>query len=154
MATKNEKCHAIIHAAAVAAGGIGATTAQIPGGDIVPITAIQITMIVSLGEVFDRDLTRDAALNMLKVLGTGTAGQTVARQLIGLIPGFGNVIKSGTAFTLTEGLGWRIVSKFEEEEKEKQKSEKMGFTYGMKEGEKKTKEELKKGIESEFGKEF
>jgi len=150
MATRNEKCHAIIHTAAVAAGGIGAATAQIPGGDIIPITAIQITMVVSLGEVFGRDLTRDAALNMLKVLGTGAAGKTVARQLIGLIPGFGNAIKSGTAFTLTEGLGWKIVSKFEEEEKEKQRSEKKGFTYGMKEGEIKVTEKIKKRIEEEF----
>lgn len=146
MATRNEKCHAIIHSAAVAAGGVGAGLAQIPGGDIVPITAIQITMVISLGEVFDRELTRDAALNMLKVLGTGAVGKTVARQLVGLIPGFGNAIKSGTAFTLTETLGWKIVSKFEEEEKERKRREKNGFTYGMKEGERKTKEEFEKRI--------
>lgn len=154
MATRNEKCHAIIHAAAVAAGGIGATTAQIPGGDIVPITAIQITMVISLGQVFDKELSREQARDILTTLGMGAVGKAVARQIAGLIPIFGNIIKSGTAFSLTETLGWDTVRKFEEEEKEKQRSEKMGFTNGMKEGERKTKEKLKKGIESEFGKEF
>lgn len=149
MATRDEKCHAIIHSAAVAAGGIGAGLAQIPGGDIIPITGIQITMIISLGGVFDKELSKDQASNILKALGTGMVGKGIARQLVGLVPFWGNALKSGTAFTLTETLGWDVVRKFEEEEKEKERREKKGFEYGMKEGEKQTKEKLKEKILAE-----
>lgn len=147
MATRTEKCHAIIHTAAVAAGGVGGGLAQLPCADIVPITTIQVTMVISLASVFDKDLSKDQALNILKALGTGMVGKNIARQLVGMVPFIGNTIKTGTAFTLTEALGWAVVKKFENEEKEKLRKEKQGFTYGMKEGERKTKEIFKEKIE-------
>lgn len=150
MATRNEKCHAIIHSAAVAAGGIGAGLAQIPGGDIIPITGIQITMIISLGGVFGKDLSKDQASSILKALGTGMVGKEIARQLAGWIPVWGNALKSGTAFSLTEALGWDVVKKFEEEERENERREKQGFKYGMKEGERKTKDLFREKINNEF----
>ena len=56
-----KKCHAIIHTASVAAGGVGTGLAQIPLADNVVITPIQITMIISLAAVFDIRLTEGAA---------------------------------------------------------------------------------------------
>ena len=38
---RREKCHVIIHGAAVTTGGIGAGLAQIPLADSIPITAAQ-----------------------------------------------------------------------------------------------------------------
>ena len=43
---ENSKCHKIIHTAAVAAGGVGAGLAQLPGSDAVPITAITCRFLI------------------------------------------------------------------------------------------------------------
>ena len=59
---QNSKCHVIIHGATVAASAIAAGLAQIPGSDAIPITGIQITMIISLGGVFGRDQQRKVFL--------------------------------------------------------------------------------------------
>ena len=57
---QNSKCHVIIHTATASASAIAAGLAQIPGSDTIPITAIQITMIISLGGVFGRDIAKSA----------------------------------------------------------------------------------------------
>ncbi|MBQ7594836.1 MAG: hypothetical protein IJU48_10850 [Synergistaceae bacterium] len=46
---EKSRCHKIIRPAAVAAGAVGGGLAQLPGSDTVPITAIQVGMIISLG---------------------------------------------------------------------------------------------------------
>lgn len=55
------QCHAIIHAASAAAGGVGAGLAQIPGSDNALITPIQLTMTISLGKVFGKSLSEAGA---------------------------------------------------------------------------------------------
>ena len=43
---QREKCHAVIHSASVAAGGVGAAGAQIPVADNAVIVPIQVGMII------------------------------------------------------------------------------------------------------------
>lgn len=106
MATRNEKIHGIIHTAAVAAGGVGAGMAQIPGADTPIIMGIQTTMIIAIGHEYDVSLTKTAAADLLLTFTAGMVGRTLSQALIGWIPGFGNAINAGTAISITEAIGW------------------------------------------------
>lgn len=117
--TRDEKCHAIIHSASVAAGAFGAGLAQIPFADTVPITGIQIGMIIGIAEVFNIDLAEGAAKALLVGFASSTVGRNVAGLIVGWIPGIGNAIKAGTAGALTEAIGWAAVAHFENLEEEK-----------------------------------
>ena len=107
---EKEKCQAIIHTAAVASGAAGAL--PIPGSDAVAITAVQTTMIISLGKVFDVRLTESAAESMAITMLTQHAGKLVAGGLIKLIPGVGSAINASVAFTITEVVGWEVAEDF------------------------------------------
>ena len=112
LVSEKKKCHSIIHSASVAAAGAGAGLAQIPGSDSAIIIPIQITMIISLGLVFNKVISKDTAITLLK---TGTAtfiGRKVSQFLVGWIPGIGNTINATTAAAVTEALGWYAANEF------------------------------------------
>lgn len=100
------KCHAIIHSASVSAGAVGAGLAQFPGSDNAVITPIQLVMTVSLGRVFDIELTDSAARAALASAAAATVGRTVSQLLLGWIPIAGNIINACTAVSITEAIGW------------------------------------------------
>ncbi|MBS5037292.1 MAG: hypothetical protein KHZ27_02555 [Fusobacterium sp.] len=137
--SRNEKCHAIIHSAAAGAGAIGAGLAQLPLADSIPITTIQVGMIISIAKVFDVELTEGAAKGLLGGFATGVVGRNVVGIAFGLVPGFGNILKATTASALTEAVGWAAVKHFENLEEDK----KIVFGHGTKAGEMKTKEKYK-----------
>lgn len=137
--TREEKCHAIIHGAAAATAATGAGLAQLPFADTIPITAIQVGMITSLGHVFDVDLSESTAKALLGGFASATLGRNVAGALVGLIPIVGNALKAGTAGALTEAIGWAAVSHFENLEQEKEKA----FMNGVNSAEIKFKEKIK-----------
>lgn len=114
MMTRKQKsqCHAIIHAASTAAAGAGAGLAQVPGSDNAIITPIQLTMTISLGRVFDIELTESAAKAALASAAASTLGRTISQVLLGWIPGVGNVINAGTAAAITEAIGWALAKDF------------------------------------------
>lgn len=101
----DEKCHAIIHSAAVAAAGVGAGLAQLPGSDSVPLSAIQISMVIALGNVFGISLDESSAKATMGTGLTTLIGRGTSQILVGWIPGFGNLINSSTAASITEALG-------------------------------------------------
>lgn len=107
------KCHAIIHTASVAAGGVGAGLAQIPGSDNAIITPIQLTMTISLGKVFGLTLGESAAKATLASAAAMTVGRTVSQVLVGWIPGIGNAVNAATAASLTEAIGWILAKEFD-----------------------------------------
>lgn len=111
---QKKKCHSIIHTASIAAAGVGAGLAQIPGGDNAVITPIQLAMTISLGKVFDKSLTESTALAAIGSVAGATVGRTVSQLLVGWIPGVGNAINAGTAAAVTESLGWLIAEEFDE----------------------------------------
>ena len=104
------KCHAIIHTATVAAGAAGAI--PIPISDALPIGAIQIGMIISLGKVFDLTIGRATAEAIAGVTFATNAGRFVYSNLLKLIPGIGSIVGSVTAAAITELLGWTIADDF------------------------------------------
>lgn len=106
------KCHAIIHTASAAAAGVGAGLAQVPGSDNALLTPIQLTMTISLGKVFDINLSESAALAAIGSVAASTIGRTASQFLVGWIPGIGNAINATTAATLTESMGWLLADQF------------------------------------------
>ena len=106
------KCHAIIHAASVSAGAVGAGLAQVPCSDNFIITPVQLAMTVSLGQVFGIHLTESLACSTLVSLAGATMGRAVSQLLVGWFPLVGNAINAGTAAVLTEALGWLVVGEF------------------------------------------
>jgi len=101
-----KKCHAIIHSASVASGAAGAI--PIPVADAVPISGIQITMVISLGKVFGKKLTESAANSIIAPV----AATIIGRNLIKLIPVAGWFVSAGVAAGVTEAIGWTLATDF------------------------------------------
>lgn len=107
-----KKCNGIIHTASVACGAVGTGLAQIPASDNAVIVPIQITMIVSLGAVFEINVTEGMAKGIIASSGATIAGRTVSQFFVGWIPGIGNAINTATAAGVTEAIGWIAVKNF------------------------------------------
>ena len=97
--------------ASAAAGAVGLT--PIPGADIVPITAIQIGLMVKLSNLYDNPISRDDAKEMILTTITGSAGRAAYRQLIKLIPGYNLIVGGGVASSVTFALGQAIKYAYE-----------------------------------------
>ena len=113
------KCHKIIHTAAATASATAAGLAQIPGSDAIPITAIQVGMIISLGAVFGKEISKSVAKSILGGATAAIGGRTVSQFLVGWIPGLGNAINAATAASITEALGWYVANDFAAENERK-----------------------------------
>ncbi len=113
--TESEKkaCHGIIHTNAVAAGGIAAGMAQLPGVDNAPLAALEIEMTIALANVFGISIGKTAAMSVLSGVAGTTVGRAVSQVLVGWIPGVGNAINAGTAASVVEGIGWSVAKTFE-----------------------------------------
>ena len=117
---QKKRCHEIIHAASISAAAVGAGAASVTVvGSFVSlcdesaITPIQITMIVSLGKVFDVSLDKTTAASLLTGMVTAKVGRKVAGFFAGLVPGLGSVVNGGTAASITEGVVWAAVAYFD-----------------------------------------
>lgn len=109
-----KKCVAIIHGASAACGGVGTGMAQIPLADNAVIVPIQVGMIVSLGTVFDLNITESVAKSIIASAGATVIGRGVSQVLFGWIPVAGNAINTATAAGVTELIGWTAVKNFYE----------------------------------------
>lgn len=105
----------IIHAASVAAGGVGAGLAQVPGSDAPVLVAIQSAMVLALAEAHHVPMTHAAATQLVLTLSSTMAGRAFTQWAVGWIPGWGNAVNAATAAALTESVGWAAVRLFEEQ---------------------------------------
>jgi uncharacterized protein (DUF697 family) len=114
------KCNIAIHSAAAAAAAVGGGLAQIPGSDNVPLVAIQITMAVALGRIFDIEITDTAGRGMVMTALASMTGPVIARVvsqlLAGWIPGVGNAVNATTAASITEAVGWILANEFDKQQ--------------------------------------
>lgn len=107
------KCHAVIHSAAVAATAGGAS--PIPISDSVIISSVQIGMIVGLGKAFGVSISDSVAKSVVSVSVTQTAGKALFTNLLKLVPGanlLGCFIGGAIAGSMTEALGWLVADDF------------------------------------------
>ena len=109
------QCHAIIHAASVSAGAVGAGLAQLPCSDNLVIAPIQVAMTIGLGRVFGLELTDSAARASMATVASTAVGRATSQVLLGWIPLAGNIINSGTAASVTELMGWALAEDFARE---------------------------------------
>lgn len=126
-AAEQKACHVIIHTASVSAAGVGAGLAQIPLADNAIITPIQITMIVSLGKVFEQEIKKSIAKGLLGGFIGNFVGRGVAQAAWGWVPGIGNASNAITAAAITESIGWLCVDHFYKERYLKDKTPKEEF---------------------------
>jgi uncharacterized protein (DUF697 family) len=69
------------------------------------LTGIQISMITVLGQLYGQVLTPGQAGGLVSTIAGGFVAQTIGRELVKLIPGFGSVVAAGWATAYTWALG-------------------------------------------------
>ena len=67
----------------------------IPGADFPVLTLNQIRMVLRIAAAHGEELDKERAVEILTVVAAGLGFRTVARQLVGLVPGFGWAVKGG-----------------------------------------------------------
>jgi uncharacterized protein (DUF697 family) len=77
----------------------------IPGADFPVLTLNQIRMVLRIAAAHGEALDRERAVEILTVVGAGLGFRTVARQLVGMVPGLGWAVKGGVAYGATRALG-------------------------------------------------
>lgn len=102
----NKGVHVIIHGASVAAGGVGAGLAQLPGADMPVLVSIQTAMVVGIASQHEVTLEKTAAADLVLTFAAAMAGRGVSQALLGWFPLIGNIINAATASTITEAIGW------------------------------------------------
>ncbi len=105
----------LVGSTATVCAGIAAI--PIPIADIIPITAAQIGMIMGIGYIAGREMSKESAKEFLVALGvnvgTGFVLREAARALIKFVfPGIGEVVSAGVAFAGTWGIGAAAIAYF------------------------------------------
>lgn len=95
-------------AAATLTAGIGAV--PIPVADILPITGLQVGLIMAIAYIAGRELSRESAREFLVALGANVGAAFVLREAARALakvvfPAAGSVISGGVAFAGTWGIG-------------------------------------------------
>ena len=110
---RKTECERIINGAATATAAIGGFT-LVPGSDAVAIMPIHVGMVMALGRVYGVRISKSAAKAAIyaglgQVMGLG--GVVL---LGGLLPGVGNLVRAGVAFSVTQGIGNIVVDQLVE----------------------------------------
>ncbi len=87
-------------------GVIGAV-AVLPGADMPIMTANQAKMVLQIAAAYGEPLGAERIKELATVVGGAFVLRTVARQFVGLVPGFGWAIKAGIGYSATIGDGLR-----------------------------------------------
>lgn len=108
----------IVTSAATICSGLAAT--PIPLGDIIPITATQISMIIGIGYIAGLKLDKGTAIRFLTAigadLGAAVALREIARALVKFVfPGGGLVVSASIAFAGTWAIGEAAIAYLIEE---------------------------------------
>lgn len=110
---KGKTANKWIIAAASSASAVGAL--PLPGSDIVPITSIQVGLMVRLATLYDKPITKKRAKEMAIASVTGNIGQSLFRQVVKLFPGAGSVVGASVAGSVTLALGYGIKYAYEQD---------------------------------------
>lgn len=86
----------------------------IPGADMPLMTLNQGKMLLRIAAAYGQPLDSDRVKELGVVVAGGLLFRTFARQLVGLIPGFGWAVKGGIAYSGTIAMGAAAIAYFEE----------------------------------------
>lgn len=82
-------------------------------GDMVAITAIQVSLLMNIGTAYGKDPNMASVWEMLPIVGGGLGWRALARELSGFIPVAGIAVKGGIAFAGTIVVGEGITFFYE-----------------------------------------
>jgi uncharacterized protein (DUF697 family) len=77
----------------------------IPGTDMPVMMLNQLRMVLALATMHEQELTQQRALEILGVVGAGLGFRTLARELLGVLPGPAWLVKGGIGYAGTRALG-------------------------------------------------
>ena len=97
--------------AGVSATAVGAL--PVPGSDFIPLTSIQIGMMLKLANLYDKPLSKENARELIIATIVGNAGKTAFRQLVKLVPAAGSAIGASIAGATTVSLGYAMKYMYE-----------------------------------------
>jgi uncharacterized protein (DUF697 family) len=86
----------------------------IPGADMPVMTMNQGRMLLQIAAAYGQPLDTERIKELAAVVAGGFLFRTFARELVGLIPGFGWAVKGGIAYSGTMAMGTAAISYFEE----------------------------------------
>jgi uncharacterized protein (DUF697 family) len=110
------QCNIAIHTAAAACAAVAFI--PIPVADFIPITAAQVTMVISLGAIFGNKISKADAQVLIKTIAAPLVGRALAKIGFSLIPFIGWGINAAIAASITEVLGWTVANDFASKLKE------------------------------------
>lgn len=85
-----------------------------PGADMPLMTANQAKMVLQIAAAYGQTLGADRIRELAGVVGGAFALRTVARQVVGIVPGFGWAIKAGIGYSGTLAMGYAAIEYFEQ----------------------------------------
>ena len=106
MADKSRTANKWILAAGASSATIGAV--PIPGADFVPLTALQVGLLLRLSTLYGKPISRDNAKELILATITGNIGKTIFRQIVKFVPGAGMVVGASVAGGMTLALGYAV----------------------------------------------
>ena len=106
MAGKSAVANKWILAAGGSAAAIGAV--PIPGADFVPLTALQVGLMLKLSTLYGKPISRENAKELIIATIVGNVGKTIFRQIVKFIPGAGTVAGASVAGAMTIALGHAV----------------------------------------------
>ncbi|WP_409295901.1 GTPase [Peribacillus sp. SCS-26] len=108
---KSSTANKWILASGASAAAVGA--APIPGADIVPLTGIQVSLMIRLATLYEKPLSKDRAKELIIASMAGNLGKSLFRQALKVIPGAGSIAGGGIAGAMTLALGYGIKYAYE-----------------------------------------
>lgn len=100
-----------ILAAGASATAVGAS--PVPGSDFIPLTGIQVGLMLKLANLYDKPLSKDNAKELIIATVVGNIGKTIFRQITKIIPGAGSVVGASIAGSTTIALGYALKYMYE-----------------------------------------
>ncbi|PIC76508.1 MULTISPECIES: YcjF family protein [Sporosarcina] len=100
-----------ILAAGASAATIGAV--PIPGADFIPLTTLQVGLMLKLSTLYGKPITKDHAKELIIATIVGNIGKTAFRQIVKVIPGAGMVVAASVAGSMTVALGYAVKYMYE-----------------------------------------
>lgn len=86
----------------------------VPGADMPLMTANQAKMILQIAAAYGQPLGAERIKELAAVVGGAFVFRTIARQLLGFVPGFGWAVKAGIGYSGTLAMGYAAIEYFEE----------------------------------------
>ncbi len=106
MKNKSATANRWILAAGGSAAAIGAS--PIPGSDFVPLTGLQVGLMLRLSTLYGKPISKDNARELIIATVVGNIGKTIFRQIVKFVPGAGMVAGASVAGAMTIALGHAV----------------------------------------------